>query len=138
MEAEDRLRPLMIANDAIFPDSGLGSLRDGAVAASFDVGTLMAYLLRSLAVIGVIAAYSPVHGERTEDHGPVATVRSLGKAAAKIDAHSAMSGLTAARETAQILAGLDPETRQRLMAMTAMAAAGRGEGLAAAAGPLTR
>ncbi|MDP3408951.1 hypothetical protein [Bosea sp. (in: a-proteobacteria)] len=98
----------------------------------------MAYILRSLAVIGVIAAYSPVHGERAEEHGPVATARNLGRAAATIDAHGAMSGLTAAREAAQILAGLDPETRQRLMAMTAATAAGRGEGLVAAAGPPTR
>lgn len=87
----------------------------------------MAYILRSLAVIGVIALNSPVHGERSEPGGTVATVRNVARAATQIDAHSAMSSITAARETAQILAGLDPETRQRLMALAAAAASGKSE-----------
>ncbi len=36
-----------------------------------------------------------------------------------------MSSLTAAREAAQIFAGLDPETRQRLIEMAAAAATGQ-------------
>lgn len=79
----------------------------------------MAYILRSLAVIGVIALNSPVHGERSDASAAVATVRHVARAAAQIDAHSAMSSITAAREAAQILAGLDPETRQRVMTLTA-------------------
>ncbi len=99
----------------------------------------MAYILRSLAVIGVIALNSPVHGEKSDEGGSVATVRNVARAAAQIDAHGAMSSITtssitAAREAAQILAGLDPETRQRLMAMTVAAAAGRSEGRERAAG----
>lgn len=91
----------------------------------------MAYILRSLAVIGVIALNSPVHGEKSEESGAAATVRSVARTAAQVDAHGGLSGMTtssitAAREAAQILAGLDPETRQRLIAMTA-AAASRGE-----------
>ena len=92
----------------------------------------MAYILRSLAVIGVIALNSPVHGEKPDESGTIATVRNVAKAAAQIDAHGSLPGMTtssitAAREAAQIFAGLDPETRQRLIAMTAAAAAGRGE-----------
>ena len=87
----------------------------------------MAYILRSLAVIGVIALNSPVHGEKSDASDTVATVRHVARAAVQIDAHSAMSSLTAAREAAQILAGLDPETRQRVMALTAVAASGKSE-----------
>lgn len=77
----------------------------------------MAYILRSIAVIGVIALNSPVHGEKTDPSGPIAAAHTLARSAARIDAHGAVQGLTAAREAAQILAGLDPETRQRLVAM---------------------
>jgi hypothetical protein len=93
----------------------------------------MAYILRSLVVIGVIALNSPIHGEKPDEGGTVVTVRSVARAASQIDAHGAMSSITtssitAAREAAQILAGLDPETRERLIAMTAAAAASRSEG----------
>lgn len=88
----------------------------------------MAFILRSLAVIGVIAVYSPVHADRSEETGAAATVRSLAKGAAQIDRHGALSSLTAAREAAEILAGLDPDTRQRLLEMTAAAATGRDAG----------
>ncbi len=103
----------------------------------------MAYILRSLAVIGVIALNSPMHGERSDAGGPVATVRHVARAAAQIDAHGAMSGITtssitAAREAAQILAGLDPETRQRVLALTAAAVAGRDEARERGAGAATR
>ncbi|WP_156323319.1 hypothetical protein [Bosea sp. AAP35] len=97
----------------------------------------MAYILRSLAVIGVIALNSPVHGERSDD-GSVAAVREVTKAATQIDRPGAMSTLTAAREAAQILAGLDPQTRQRLMEMTAAAATSRSEGRRQAAETSTR
>ncbi len=97
----------------------------------------MAYILRSLAVIGVIALNSPVL-ERAEDHGTTATVRAVARAASQIDAHGAVSSLTAARETAQIIAGLDPETRQRMMALAASAATGRGEARERPGGAPTR
>jgi hypothetical protein len=120
---------LIVWNDAIFPDPGLGSFpKSGAGRASFETtGTIMAYILRSLAVIGVIALNSPVHGERSDASGTVATVRNVARAAAQIDAHGAMSSITAAREAAQILAGLDPETRQRVMALTAAAVGAKNE-----------
>jgi hypothetical protein len=76
----------------------------------------MAYILRSIAVIGVIALNSPVHDEKS-DGGAAATIRGIAQSAARIDAQSAVQGMTAAREAAEIMAGLDPETRQRLLAM---------------------
>ncbi len=84
----------------------------------------MAYILRSLAVIGVIALNSPVHGERSQEHD-AATARKVAASLPRVDAPAAMSSLTAAREAAQIFAGLDPETRQRLIEMAAAAAMGR-------------
>jgi len=94
----------------------------------------MAYILRSLAVIGVIALNSPVLGDRMEDGGAVATISAAAQAAAQVDPQITLDGIRAvsgasmaAREAAQILAGLDPETRQRVLALTAEAAAGRSD-----------
>lgn len=85
----------------------------------------MAYILRSLAVIGVIALHSPVHGERSQERDTAATARKVAASLPRVDAPTAMSSLTAAREAAQIFAGLDPETRQRLIEMAAAAATGQ-------------
>ncbi|MDP3255887.1 MAG: hypothetical protein Q8S58_16165 [Bosea sp. (in: a-proteobacteria)] len=85
----------------------------------------MAYILRSLAVIGVIALHSPVHGERSQEHDAAATARKVAAGVPRVDVSGTMSSLTAAREAAQIFAGLDPETRQRLIEMAAAAATGR-------------
>lgn len=85
----------------------------------------MAYILRSLAVIGVIALHSPVHGERSQEHDTAATARKVTASLPRVDAPAAMSSLTAAREAAQIFAGLDLETRQRLIEMAAAAATGQ-------------
>ncbi len=85
----------------------------------------MAYILRSLAVIGVIALNSPVNGGRSDSGGAVETVRAAARVAGQIDARGAMSGVAAAREAAEILAGLDPDTRKRLLDMTLQAAAAR-------------
>jgi len=85
----------------------------------------MAYILRSLAVIGVIALNSPVQSEKAADGGTIATARRLAKSVGQIDVDSAAQNLSAAREAAQILAGLDPETRQRLLAMALPAMAGK-------------
>lgn len=89
----------------------------------------MAYILRSLAVIGVIALNSPVHGGKS---GAEETIRTLqagaAAAAASPDPRGLAHGLTAAREAAQILAGLDPETRNRMLALAAAAATGHAPG----------
>lgn len=84
----------------------------------------MAYILRSLAVIGVIALNSPVHGGRSDTGQTVATARSAVRTVTHTPHHEVGSSLTAAREAAQIIAGLDPETRQRLLEMAAGAARG--------------
>lgn len=83
----------------------------------------MAYLMRSLAVIGVIAFNSPVHSGKSETEGAREALRSVASVASQIDAKSAMNGVAAAREAAQILAGLDPETRSRVLSLAAGAAA---------------
>ncbi len=103
----------------IMTGSGLAS------AARRNGDTEMAYILRSLAVIGVIALNSPVHGGRSDTDGATETVRSVARIAGQIDARSAMQGVTAAREAAEILAGLDPDTRKRLLDMTLQATAAR-------------
>lgn len=83
----------------------------------------MAYLFRSLAVIGVIAFNSPVHSGKSETDSAREALRSVAAVASQIDAKTAMHGVTAAREAAQILAGLDPETRSRVLSLAAGAAA---------------
>ena len=86
----------------------------------------MAYLLRSLAVIGVIALNSPVHDGKSGADDAGQPVRSVAApAAAPLDVRSAINGMTAAREAAQILAGLDPETRSRMPDAAAAAGCNR-------------
>lgn len=93
----------------------------------------MAYILRSIAVIGVIALNSPVLGERTAGGETPAAAREAAKAPGPIDAKAAlgtaMHGVTAAREAAQILAGLDPATRERLMGLAAAGAKAQAESI---------
>lgn len=74
----------------------------------------MAYILRSIAVIGVIALNSPVHNDKPPA-GAVSAMRGLALAAARIDPQEAAQSLTSARDAAEILAGLDPQTRDRLL-----------------------
>jgi hypothetical protein len=85
----------------------------------------MAYILRSLAVIGVIALNSPVHDGKSMASSAVDAARGVAKSAARIDSHGAMQSLTAAREAAQILAGLDPDTRQRVLSLALPGATAR-------------
>lgn len=86
----------------------------------------MAYILRSLAVVGVIALNSPVHDGKSEADKAVSGAQAGATlAVATLDAGGAANGLTAAREAAQILAGLDPETRKRMLALAAAAATGK-------------
>lgn len=83
----------------------------------------MAYIIRSIAVVGIIALNSPVHGEKTAPAHAAATTRDVTRilpaGAAKDAVGTALHGVTAAREAAQILAGLDPETRDRLLGLAA-------------------
>ena len=81
----------------------------------------MAYIIRSIAIIGVIAFNSPVQGGKTEAPDAVATaretVRTQGINGVRDAVGTAIHGVTAAREAAQIMAGLDPETRERLLGL---------------------
>ncbi|AMJ59051.1 hypothetical protein [Bosea sp. PAMC 26642] len=87
----------------------------------------MAYILRSLAIIGTIALNSPVHGGKSNDGAGVEAARTAFRTAAKIDPKTAANGLMAAREAAEILAGLEPATRERFLAATTASLAPKGD-----------
>lgn len=82
----------------------------------------MAYLLRSLAIVGVIALNSPVHGTKSEPEAPAVDAKAAIAILAKIDPKAALQGATSLREAAEVLAGLEPETRARVLALAASAA----------------
>jgi hypothetical protein len=82
----------------------------------------MAYLLRSLAIVGVIALNSPVHGTKSEPEAAVIDAKAAIAILAKIDPKAALQGAVSLREAAEVLAGLEPETRARVLAMAASAA----------------
>lgn len=86
------------------------------------MGTDMAYLLRSLAIVGVIALHSPVHGTRSEPEATVIDAKAAIAVLARIDPKAALQGAVSLREAAEVLAGLEPETRARVLAMAASAA----------------
>lgn len=72
----------------------------------------MAYLLRSMAVIGVIAFHSPVH---QQDKPAPAIAAAATSAHPGLDA--ALGGIATARDAAAAIASLDPQTRQAVLAM---------------------
>lgn len=74
----------------------------------------MAYFLRKVAIIGLIAVNSPVHSDKTADTSLPQSVRHAVEAA-HAGARNAAGSLTAAREAAEILAGLDPAMRERIL-----------------------
>ncbi|HEV7329243.1 MAG TPA: hypothetical protein VGN91_29625 [Bosea sp. (in: a-proteobacteria)] len=82
----------------------------------------MAYLLRSLAIVGVIALNSPVHGTKSEPDALAIDAKAAIAILAKIDPKAALQGATSLREAAEVLAGLEPETRARVLALAANAA----------------
>jgi len=82
----------------------------------------MAYLLRSLAIVGVIALNSPVHGTKSEPEAFPIDAKAAIAILAKIDPKAALQGAASIREAAEVLAGLEPETRARVLAMAANAA----------------
>ena len=82
----------------------------------------MAYLLRSLAIVGVIALNSPVHGTKSEPDMFAIDAKEAIAILAKIDPKAALQGAACVREAAQGLAGGVPEPRARVLAMAASAA----------------
>lgn len=80
----------------------------------------MAYILRSMAVIGVIAWNSPVFSERSPpptEHAAPKTASAPARIAPQrgLDIATLAAGGTASREALEILSNLDPETRNRLI-----------------------
>ncbi|MBN9444926.1 hypothetical protein [Bosea sp. (in: a-proteobacteria)] len=84
----------------------------------------MAYFLRKVAIIGLIAMNSPVHGGKSAEVGPPQAAGQVANAV-QAETRAAAGSLAAAREAAQILAGLDPETRGRILSAVASAATTR-------------
>jgi len=74
----------------------------------------MAHLLRKIAIIGLIAWNSPVHSGKPAETALPQTVRQAVETA-EAGARGVAGSLTAAREAAQILAGLDPAMRERVL-----------------------
>ena len=84
----------------------------------------MAYFLRKVAIIGLIAMNSPVHGGKPSDIELPQPVRQI-VSAVQADPRGVAGNLAAAREAAQIMAGLDPETRGRMLHAVTSAATSR-------------
>lgn len=84
----------------------------------------MAYLLRKIAIIGLIAVNSPVHSGKPADAALPQTVRP-GAEAARAESRTVVGSLTAAREAAEILAGMDPVLRERILHAAATAVIGK-------------
>lgn len=82
----------------------------------------MAYLLRSLAIVGVIALNSPVHGTKADADSVAVDARTAIAILSRIDPKAALQGATSLREAAEVLAGLEPETRARVLALAAATA----------------
>ena len=84
----------------------------------------MAYLLRKIAIIGLIAVNSPVHGGKPADAALSQAVRQVAETV-RSETHNVAGGLTAAREAAEILAGMDPVLRERILHAAATAVVGK-------------
>lgn len=84
----------------------------------------MAHFLRKVAIIGLIAWNSPVHGGKPAEATLPQTVRQAVETA-QAGARGVTGSLTAAREAAQILAGLDPAMRERVLSAAATTATTR-------------
>ncbi len=125
MEAEEET-PRLIQIDAV---ADTRSFDPGAMVRSSvgwgarnRMGTKMAYLLRSMAIVGVIALNSPVYGTKSEPDALIVDAKAAIAILAKIDPKAALQGAASIREAAEVLAGLEPETRARVLALAASAA----------------
>ncbi len=84
----------------------------------------MAYLLRKIAIIGLIAVNSPVHSGKPADASLPQAVRQVAETV-RTETRNAAGSLTAAREAAEILAGMDPVLRERILHAAATAVVGK-------------
>lgn len=84
----------------------------------------MAHFLRKVAIIGLIAWNSPVHSGKPAETAIPQTIRQAVETV-EAGARNVTGSLTAAREAAQILAGLDPDMRDRILNGAMAAATGK-------------
>lgn len=84
----------------------------------------MAHLLRKIAIIGMIAVNSPVHSGKPADADLPRTVRQVTETV-RAETRNVAGSLTAAREAAEILAGMDPVLRERILHAAATAVIGK-------------
>lgn len=84
----------------------------------------MAHLLRKIAIIGMIAVNSPVHSGKPADADLPQAVRRATETV-RAETHNVAGSLTAAREAAEILAGMDPVLRERILHAAATAVIGK-------------
>ncbi|WP_306227320.1 hypothetical protein [Bosea beijingensis] len=84
----------------------------------------MAHLLRKIAIIGLIAVNSPVHSGKPADAALPQAVRQVAETV-RAESRNVAGSLTAAREAAEILAGMDPVVRERILHAAATAVAGK-------------
>ena len=84
----------------------------------------MAYLLRKIAIIGLIAVNSPVHSGKPADAALPQTARQITETV-RAEGRAVAGSLTAAREAAEILAGMDPVLRERILNAAATAVIGK-------------
>ena len=84
----------------------------------------MAHLLRKIAIIGLIAVNSPVHSGKPADAALPQAVRQVTETV-RTESRTVAGSLTAAREAAEILAGMDPALRERILNAAATAMVGK-------------
>jgi len=84
----------------------------------------MAHLLRKIAIIGLIAVNSPVHSGKPADADLPQAARRITETV-RTEARNVAGSLTAAREAAEILAGMDPVLRERILHAAATAVVGK-------------
>ena len=84
----------------------------------------MAHLLRKIAIIGLIAVNSPVHSGKPADADLPQAVRQVTETV-RAESRTVAGSLTAAREAAEILAGMDPALRERILHAAATAIVGK-------------
>lgn len=84
----------------------------------------MAHLLRKIAIIGLIAVNSPVHSGKPADGASPQMARQITETV-RAEGRAVAGSLTAAREAAEILAGMDPVLRERILNAAATAMVGK-------------
>ena len=84
----------------------------------------MAYLLRKIAIIGLIAVNSPVHSGKPAAADLPQAARQVTETV-RTETRNVAGSLTAAREAAEILAGMDPILRERILHAAATAVVGK-------------